>query len=797
MKKLLLVVVLAVLITSMFITETFALDYSDVNKYYDTEVLEVMKVYEIMNGFSDNTFRPGNKVTRGEFAKIGITLLGYRDVLGEVDSSFDDMENHWAESYVDLIDGLDILTAYEDNTFRPNEFISYDEALRGILIILGYNDSVIESSTYENYNVLAKEIGLLENESNNYVLTRYSLATLIHKSLSENTVDIEGGRIIENKSKLIDNLGSLENIKIDDEFALEHPYIDFSPYYFNIASVYFDLNGKILLITDLSYEVIEGDVMSVISDEVVFVKNETSSTELYDLTDVPIIFNGIESKISEEDLKNSYIKIVIDKETDLIIGAVVSKSTSYALVEEKYSDGDTTFEDVYLPTERGIVSKEHIKISGAVDDIYEIKEGDVVYFYETNESRYDKSTLIIEVVRKTVEGKFEGNTLIDYNHVFIIDGIEYYLSENFILNDEVVVDDTVKLHLDKENKIVLLKVTEFITEPSTYGLLIDVKNNNEELPEIELIDQNGQTKNYILKDNCGIVTQEYIDNEIIYSVSINPGEFIKFDELNENTIKIAKPVDGVYLNGELTESFYSYAIGNSNVRIDASTLIVMENGDSFRIREMADLADIIYGEAIVLNNNVAYMILVERNLVKEIEEIEDAEDVDDVIEIDGDEIDTEDDSETIPQFEQAESINLKYTAIKSIEELTDEYIVEFFNANEEYHTENKNIRIDSFVNMLLLVETKDDMIVSIEKIRPDIPNSKMTAIFQNQLQIDGLSYVEYHEDSMIFICSTDELGNFDAFEIGSIEDLTVDSTIQMYDLNNSYSGVMDTIVVFK
>ncbi|MBU8880483.1 S-layer homology domain-containing protein [Bacillus sp. FJAT-29790] len=76
----------------------------------------------IMNGNQQGEFKPEDKLTRAQMAAI---LVKAYDLKGTDAYSFRDVgKDHWASSEIKILFANNITTGYSDNTFKPNEHIS-------------------------------------------------------------------------------------------------------------------------------------------------------------------------------------------------------------------------------------------------------------------------------------------------------------------------------------------------------------------------------------------------------------------------------------------------------------------------------------------------------------------------------------------------------------------------------------------------------------------------------------------------------------------------------------------------
>lgn len=81
------------------------------------------------SGYDDGSFLPNNNITRGELAAM-IARLSYGDDLpdGMYQASFTDVDSDaWFNKYIGYLEDKDVLSGYEDGTFRPMDTITRGE----------------------------------------------------------------------------------------------------------------------------------------------------------------------------------------------------------------------------------------------------------------------------------------------------------------------------------------------------------------------------------------------------------------------------------------------------------------------------------------------------------------------------------------------------------------------------------------------------------------------------------------------------------------------------------------------
>jgi hypothetical protein len=103
--------------------------FSDVTRdYWALRYIETAKAYGIISGYPDGTFRPNNHITRAEIAKVIAGILN----LPAGSSAFTDIGTHWAKDYISACVTAGVINGYPDNTFRPDSTATRAEAAKMI-----------------------------------------------------------------------------------------------------------------------------------------------------------------------------------------------------------------------------------------------------------------------------------------------------------------------------------------------------------------------------------------------------------------------------------------------------------------------------------------------------------------------------------------------------------------------------------------------------------------------------------------------------------------------------------------
>ena len=166
----------------------------------DEDIMSLLSELNIMVGDDDGNLRLDDNVSRAEFAKIAVASSSYKDTVatGLKVSPFKDVTyTHWSAPYIKAAVSAGIAEGYVDSTFRPDNTVSYEEALTMVLKVLGYTTQDFGDSWPYGQMGLANSLEITKNVNaeRGEALTRRQVARLIY-----NTLDT---KIKDNQSKLI------------------------------------------------------------------------------------------------------------------------------------------------------------------------------------------------------------------------------------------------------------------------------------------------------------------------------------------------------------------------------------------------------------------------------------------------------------------------------------------------------------------------------------------------------------------------------------------------------------------
>ena len=192
MKKRLICLLLALCLCTGMASAAFP-DVTDPVSARDAEILRMMGV---MEGDPSGAFRPDDPLTRAQFCKMAVVLLGQGDAAHKAASRtiFPDVRaSHWACGWVNIaVTGEQaFIHGLPDGTFAPDRSITYAEAATILMRLLGYTDADADGLWPQGYLNLAAASGIDEEMhlSANGAISRAQAARLFVRLLTCKTKD--------------------------------------------------------------------------------------------------------------------------------------------------------------------------------------------------------------------------------------------------------------------------------------------------------------------------------------------------------------------------------------------------------------------------------------------------------------------------------------------------------------------------------------------------------------------------------------------------------------------------------
>jgi hypothetical protein len=120
------------------------LPFTDVNlanPFYHN--IECLYCQNIIDGYSDNTFRPGSNVTRAQVAKFVANAAHYADSIPPTQQTFTDVppsNPFWA--FVERAYAHGVISGYSDHTFRPGNDVTRGQMAKFVANAADYTEAI-------------------------------------------------------------------------------------------------------------------------------------------------------------------------------------------------------------------------------------------------------------------------------------------------------------------------------------------------------------------------------------------------------------------------------------------------------------------------------------------------------------------------------------------------------------------------------------------------------------------------------------------------------------------------------
>lgn len=183
MKKLISIILTASLLMSL------ALPVGAASLPADDDIETILDVMEIMTYDAKGNFNESQYVTRAALAKILVTASQYKGAAtatSRISPFADVMYTHWGAPYISVASKNKFMTGYSDGTFRPNNYIKYEEALSAMLRLLGYTNADYTGAYPAGQIAKAADIGLSDEvyATQGNPVIRSEMAKLVYNMLN-------------------------------------------------------------------------------------------------------------------------------------------------------------------------------------------------------------------------------------------------------------------------------------------------------------------------------------------------------------------------------------------------------------------------------------------------------------------------------------------------------------------------------------------------------------------------------------------------------------------------------------
>lgn len=156
--------------------------FSDVpSTHLNYDAINYIQAQNIVQGYSDGTFRPDNPINRAEFTKIIMQAYYLGQAAGS--NCFTDVGTEWFAEYVCLSKIKNIISGYPDGSFLPANNINFAEAAKILANVNGFKVTPDPGTWYKPYVEKLAEVNAIPETIThfNQNVTRGEMAEMIYR----------------------------------------------------------------------------------------------------------------------------------------------------------------------------------------------------------------------------------------------------------------------------------------------------------------------------------------------------------------------------------------------------------------------------------------------------------------------------------------------------------------------------------------------------------------------------------------------------------------------------------------
>lgn len=155
----------------------------------DDDIEAILDVMGIMTYDARGNFNEGSYVTRAALAKILVSSSPYKGAASgssRVSPFADVMYTHWGAPYISVASKNNFMTGYSNGYFKPNAYITYEDAISAMLRLMGYTNNDYTGAYPQGPVAKASDIGLTDdvNVSIGSYVSRSEMAKLVYNMLN-------------------------------------------------------------------------------------------------------------------------------------------------------------------------------------------------------------------------------------------------------------------------------------------------------------------------------------------------------------------------------------------------------------------------------------------------------------------------------------------------------------------------------------------------------------------------------------------------------------------------------------
>lgn len=616
------------------------------------EAVETLGALNIMVGDAETgLFRPNDAIKRSEVAKIAVNALGLADVAesSNYPTKYPDVvEDHWANGYINVATNQKLVIGDDTGTFRPDDTITYAEAMTILVRVIGHEPSALSKGGYPaGFLVVGTENNLNRNAvaSSNDPATRSLVAQMTFNALTAKMMEQTGfgddpvysvvdKTLLESKlhtQKITGQVVATSQTKLDGNGTLKKGEVQVGETIYKLADgvdatnllgynvVFYlqeDDNGEESIIL-IRPEEAKNSSMTVIADNFEKIEdgdarktlyywkdkeNDKKASEAYISNDAKLIYNGKSETLDNEliNLKDKAGKVsLLDTDRDNKYDLVFVTEYKNVVVEEVMPSTGKIIDKYGAPTITLDPNDDdldyRIEKAGESIAVTDLTEWDVLSVAESK----DKSIYRIVAVKEAIEGKV---VELRDDEVKIGD-TTYKIANNY--TQDIALEDEGLFYLDAEGKIAAVDASSRISSNYAYLVNAAMQGGVSDSLELRLFTKDGETVVLTAADKvrvngtsgqnaeqvlAALSKDGDVENQLITFEKNSDGKIVTIHTAKDNTATGKVDKNNFTKNKVLTNAIYKSATGKvGDVNVNKDTLIFdipadSNNPEDFAIR---------------------------------------------------------------------------------------------------------------------------------------------------------------------------------------------------------------------
>lgn len=609
------------------------IDYNGI----EVKLLQSLNILSISESYGD--FSLDGNITRGQFALYVARLLMI-DGIGGTEQYFTDVpSDHFAYSFINGLVDRNIIARSSDGNFYPNEYITYEQAVKILVSALGYYPFAVANGGWTvGYLNVAKDIELTKGvkATLGQPISKATAIQLLYNSLNIGMVEISGmsgssATYVPSDERTLLSMRDIylyegqvnqiyetslngssqgigeEWVKVGEEsFKIGTSDIrsrlgEYVRFYYQGSDV---TDNIIIFIERSESEVTEIQAENIIkfSDSTYYYESDNAKTKRIRLDPgFDVIYNNKVPTATDNSYmvpKTGTVKIIDNNSTDVSSVVIISEYKNYvaSVIDDR---SEKIYDKTNTPLDLSSIEYKVYNANGSVIMLDTIKEGNVLSVYESD----DSTNMGIYVSTDKIEGTLTSIRTEDNRSYIEINDKKYIYMGNLPIP---TVSTAVVAYLDIFGNIAFIeKNNEYM---NNYGYLLKtyLVDDITESVRVKVLTTKGVPESFYLSEKVRINDVKPDDVNAAYSILQNISKnVIKYEVNNSNLITKLYVYDSSsddYVR-HLKNGRYKY---NTKQKTFSGQLTLADDALVFVVPENADDDDYVVGNRSTFANDKFY-----------------------------------------------------------------------------------------------------------------------------------------------------------------------------------------------